>query len=221
MERSLEGIVDQNLQTGGHNVTVVTAGQSPTIHEHEATSGGHIPIVPTMSSAIQENECLCPDQIIANSSVLGQLHECAASCLPPVQASPIFELTEALAALGGDQAFLKILALMFLEDAPVLIADIGVAIELQDGHQLERSAHKLKGSASPFLASDVTDASQNLESIGESGQLAAAKQEYLRLEKAVAPLLTALSALAPPSDVLQSLHLNIAVGTKDNTPCTA
>ncbi len=193
------------------------------IPHHKATSGGLIPIMAITSNVLPISDCLRAgiDRDIAMPSELEQLGHDVVPCLPVTNASSAFELRGALAALGGDQAFLNTLASIFLEDAPELIAEIGMAIEQQDGHRLERCAHKLKGSASPFIAPAVSDAAQTLESIGKSGQLAAASEEYFRLEKAIRPLLTALSALVPPPEVMQNSHFNIAVGTEDTTPCTA
>ncbi len=122
---------------------------------------------------------------------------------------PAFNEAQALARFGGDRVFLCSLALIFMEEAQSMIADIRAAVELQDGRRLERAAHKLKGSAYPLCATAVTESAQALESIGASGNLADATADFLRFETEILRLLRALSALHCRAEAQGSLNADV------------
>jgi HPt (histidine-containing phosphotransfer) domain-containing protein len=136
-------------------------------------------------------------------------------------AEPAFDQAAALSVMDGDQAFLRQLSAIFVEDTPSLVTEIRAAIEQQDARRLESAAHKLKGSSYPFCAETVTDLAQTLESLGAAGQMAAAKVELPRFETAISRLLTALNALTIPADGLQSQIPNVDSGPERATSCTA
>ena len=159
------------------------------------------------------------------SNVTGaeQGERCIAAGIPLVcgNVEPAFDETTALSRLDDDHAFLNQLAVIFVEESPGLIAEIRTAIEQQDGRRLHRAAHKLKGSSFPFCAAAVTDVLQSLESIGESGQMAAATAEQPRFETEIARLITALNAFALLPDRQNSPNPNIISGPEPANPCTA
>jgi HPt (histidine-containing phosphotransfer) domain-containing protein len=85
---------------------------------------------------------------------------------------------------------------------------------------LARAAHKLKGAAYPLCATAVTNAAQTLESLGESGRLAAAMDEYLEFEAEIGRLLTALGALPLRADGQRHLNVNTVSAPERTIPCT-
>jgi HPt (histidine-containing phosphotransfer) domain-containing protein len=89
----------------------------------------------------------------------------ADSC-PPV------ELDQALARVGGDRAFYRELLDMLLADAPGQVAEIAEALATGDASRVERAAHSLKGAAANLAAGPTRDAAAELESMGETGDLA-------------------------------------------------
>jgi HPt (histidine-containing phosphotransfer) domain-containing protein len=137
------------------------------------------------------------------------------------ETEPAFDQAAALSIMDGDQAFLRQLSAIFVEDSPSLVAEIRAAIEQQDARRLESAAHKLKGSSYPFCAATVTELAQTLESLGAAGQMMAAKVELPRFETAINRLLTALNALAIPADGMHSQIPNVDSGPERATPCTA
>lgn len=139
----------------------------------------------------------------------------------PREPAPAFDQVEALARLHGDQAFLKTLASMYVEDAPADMAEIRTAIELQDARGIERAAHKLKGSSYPFCAAAVIEVAQAVESIGQSGQLAGAGATFQRLEIEVGQLLTALAALLWRADEQNGANPYMIAGSEGANKCTA
>jgi len=193
------------------------------IRENEAATGGHIPIVAMTSSAMQGDNCLRAgmDQYLAKPLNLDELRRVVAPLLPPAQIEPAFDQAAALSRMSGDRAFLCTLALMFVEGSPSLMAEIRAAVEQQDGARLARAAHKLKGAAYPLCATAVTDAAQILESIGESGRLAAAMDEYLEFQAEIGRLLTALGALLRRADDQRNLNFSTVSAPERTIPCTA
>ena len=75
----------------------------------------------------------------------------------------------AWANLEGDHSLLSELALLFLEDLPTQMEAIHRAVENKLGHDLERFAHRLKGSVGNFAANHAFKAALELERIARRG----------------------------------------------------
>lgn len=90
-----------------------------------------------------------------------------------------------LRRIGGeaDDAFLREMVQIFVEDSPPRLAEIEAAIGRADGAALAKAAHSLKGAGSNFGARRFRSLCEALEQAGRSGDFAA-----------VAPGLTALRA---------------------------
>ena len=149
---------------------------------------------------------------------MNESHSTSAKRIAPGVPAPAFDRAAAMAQFEGDEAFLRRLARMFVEGASSTIAEIGAAVEQQDAVRLERAAHKLKGAAYPFFATAVIDSAQTLESIGRSGQLAAAAVEFRRFEAQIGRLLRALSALEPHGP--RSVDPNMVSRSEEAIPWT-
>lgn len=76
----------------------------------------------------------------------------------------------------------------FLDDCPDYLEGIREAIEKEDGEQLEREAHGLKGSAGSIRAKPASDAAAELETIGHSGDFSNAEPALETLEEEISKL---------------------------------
>lgn len=112
------------------------------------------------------------------------------------QAPPIFNLDEALARVDGDRQLLGELAALFLEECPLMLAEIRKALVRHDAKALLYSAHTLKGSVGNFGVLPVVEAAFTLEKMGRQGDLATAQTAFIELETELARLRPALTALA-------------------------
>jgi HPt (histidine-containing phosphotransfer) domain-containing protein len=96
-----------------------------------------------------------------------------------------------LEAMEGHEGHLRTLAGLFLEDAPPILAALKDALARADAKELERTAHRLKGSAGVFHATDVTVAAAALEVMAGCGDLDGSARVIGELE----PLLDRLTTL--------------------------
>lgn len=107
-----------------------------------------------------------------------------------------FDLSEALARVGGDEELLKEIAGLFLDDAPGMLDAIRVAVRDGDATALHRFAHSLKGSVANFGANETVAAAFKLEKMGASGKLEGAQLVLEQLEIEMQRVFTGLSQLA-------------------------
>jgi HPt (histidine-containing phosphotransfer) domain-containing protein len=111
-------------------------------------------------------------------------------------ASAPFDRAALLERVEGDVELLSEIVGLFLEESPSLLAGVAEAVAAGNAAGLKRAAHTLKGAASNFGATEVVAVALELEAIGRSGNLAAARAACDRLEGALAALTTALAPLA-------------------------
>lgn len=97
---------------------------------------------------------------------------------------------------GDNDAFLKELIEIYLQDAPAHITEIEKALAATDATAVMRAAHSLKGSSSNFGATYFASLAQQIEHQGKAGtlgQTAAAlvtlKTEYTRVAGALTALM--------------------------------
>jgi HPt (histidine-containing phosphotransfer) domain-containing protein len=105
------------------------------------------------------------------------------------------EVLAALSHVDGDAALLREIADLFLGDYPQRMAEIQAAIATDDGQALMRAAHSLKGVAGTFAAKATYEAAQRLETMGENGDLLAARDAYTALETEMSRLTGVLARL--------------------------
>jgi len=79
-----------------------------------------------------------------------------------------------------DEVFFAMLE-AFLEDTPVYLKTLGIAVEANDSQQIYELAHTIKGSAMNFSAHEVVALSRQLEEMGRSGNLQEAAKSYEKL----------------------------------------
>ncbi|HKV05855.1 MAG TPA: response regulator [Candidatus Acidoferrales bacterium] len=118
----------------------------------------------------------------------------------PADSAPSGALPEGLAAhllraTGGNKEILRALVKSFLADAPRKLFAIRRAIAQGDGERLASVAHALKGSLGLFGAHKAVAAALNLQSIGRSGAIGSAANEFRALEEELRRLRSELLAL--------------------------
>ncbi len=77
----------------------------------------------------------------------------------------------ALAALDGDRDLLCDLASMFIEDAPIVVAELRTAVQADQAAEVRRNVHSLKGLLSTFYASTARDLAERFEQEAASQRL--------------------------------------------------
>lgn len=102
----------------------------------------------------------------------------------------------ALERLGGDEELLREVARLFLDEYPVLLAEIRESVSLRDADGLQRAAHSLKGSVSNFGADAAYNAAFVLEMMGRTRDLAEADRGLAELDEALQYIHPALLELA-------------------------
>jgi CheY-like chemotaxis protein len=111
------------------------------------------------------------------------------------EASPsAFDLPGTLKRLGGDRALLAELVRMFKEDSPLIFNRLIAGAEAQRSGQIKHAAHKLRGLASNFGDSELTNTLQKIEHLAEHEQtngvfelVERAGQQRATLESALEP----------------------------------
>ena len=107
----------------------------------------------------------------------------------------VFDLEEALDHVGGEHSLLVEVAQTCLSDYEEALVQIRAALKASDGKQLEKTAHKLKGSLLTLAAYAASDAAQSLENLGNEGIPRDAGEALSRLENEMKSLTTALESL--------------------------
>ena len=107
----------------------------------------------------------------------------------------VLDRAVALERVGGDSELLQEMAQLFLDEYPMQLEAVRVAVRARDAKALERSAHSLKGSVGNFGAAAAQEAALQLELIGRRGDLR-------EVDGAMACLESALSSLQPEMESL-------------------
>jgi len=105
---------------------------------------------------------------------------------PPICAeNDPFDFDEVLGRVEGDRLLLNEIIQMFLEDCPMLMADIRASLRDQHAGRLKLAAHSLRGAVGNLSAAASERAAQSLEMIGRSGDLTGADDVLAVLDIAV------------------------------------
>jgi two-component system, sensor histidine kinase and response regulator len=104
----------------------------------------------------------------------------------------VWNRAEALERLGGDEALLRELCDIFLEESPKLLRKLRKAIEEGDASSAMRAAHSLKGEVGYLGAAGASQAAQQLEDMGAVNKLAAAPETLILLEREISGLHSAI-----------------------------
>jgi two-component system, sensor histidine kinase and response regulator len=110
---------------------------------------------------------------------------------------PAIDLAALLDRIGGDEALLRELVGLYLEDERRLLDGAGDALRDGNADALRRSAHTLKGAVSNFCAPAASSAAQALETAGRDGRLDEAVALLDDLSAELARVREALSQFLP------------------------
>jgi HPt (histidine-containing phosphotransfer) domain-containing protein len=122
----------------------------------------------------------------------------------PTKLSELFDLThgsspltdnhhELMTQIGDDLELVTEIVELFLEESPLLLADLRQAIADRDAKAVERAAHRLKHSSGQFGSNPVVVAAVRLEVLGRKGDLADIDSTFRTLQQELQELRTRLS----------------------------
>lgn len=155
------------------------------IREKETGTPKHTPIVAMTAHAMKgdREQCLAVGmdgyvaKPIRQAELLAEIERFTRSPGPSPQkpSSPTgddcIDWQTAWANLEGDRILLRELAFLFLDDLPQQMEAIHCAADKMQAHDLERLAHRLKGSVGNFAAKPAFEAAFQLEKIARQGDL--------------------------------------------------
>jgi CheY-like chemotaxis protein/HPt (histidine-containing phosphotransfer) domain-containing protein len=180
------------------------------IRQKEQAGGGHVPVIAMTAHAMKGDRERCLEAGMdgyASKPLRGQeLFQAMEAHVPrgaPARsAAPaenpqeqILDREKALAGVGGDAGLLAELARLFRAECPRWLADVRDAVARQDGKQLRRTAHALKGTFITLGARTASEPACQLETIGRTGEWARAEEVSGVLERELERLGPALRAL--------------------------
>ncbi len=113
----------------------------------------------------------------------------------PRDAIPVFDQAGLLSRLEGNRVLLRNLVELFRVEGPRQLANVRLALDLEDAVGVQRAAHTLKGAVALLGGPKAADAAGHLETMGKRGDLEDAERAFTRLEVAVHDLGSALSSL--------------------------
>jgi PAS domain S-box-containing protein len=171
----------------------------------EQNTGRHIPIIALTAHAMREDRqrCLaagCDDYLskpISSSLLNEALERWSAPVVvkpeKPIKTAPQSPTAEsvdagwdrpaALARVDGDDAFLRELANLFIEQCPGLLAELETAIQQRDAIAIGKSAHTIKGNAASLGATAAYEQARRLEEKAEAGELESTDQLSTELKR--------------------------------------
>jgi PAS domain S-box-containing protein len=169
------------------------------IRSHERCAGGRLPIIAMTAHAMKGDRERCleagMDGYVAKPIQAQELHEAIARVMspcPPVQDESAskqdggcLDKAAALSRVNGDVGLLRELADLFWQSWPGQRTELQSAIARHDGQTLRRVAHAVKGAAGNFGATTVVHCAQQLELMGQAGDLERAASACVALESAM------------------------------------
>ena len=174
------------------------------IRKLEKKTGAHIPIVAMTAHAMKGDRERClragmdayvskPIQPHKLFGTIESLRSASARRVTP--AEPVIDVDALLAGVGGDRKLLTKLTGLFLEDLPLIRSRIKQALDKRNARELAQGAHALKGSVGMFSTKGAFEAARALEAMGKKGNLARGMKAYGVLEKQLAQLVDAVTAM--------------------------
>ena len=105
----------------------------------------------------------------------------------------VFDADRALAAVGDDEALLRSVVGVFVEESPNLLAALQRGVAEHDVAQVRLAAHTLKGSMSLLGIEPLRAAFERLETAGKSGEVAMCGDTLAKVIAGISLLLPALN----------------------------
>jgi len=99
---------------------------------------------------------------------------------------------------GGDEALMREIARMFLEDGDEIMAEIGNAVAAADASAVEQAAHKLKSTLGMLAADSAAATACRLEYLGRRNDLSEVHDLLGELDRQVDQVRRELTALSEP-----------------------
>ncbi len=185
------------------------------IRQKETGTGKRIPILAMTAHAMKgdRERCLsagmdgyiakpiCPTELAAEIERFTRRPEPSLQTPPSSAGDACIDWQAAWANTEGDRNLLSELALLFLEDLPQQLQAIHRAADQMQNRDLERLAHRLKGSVGNFAAKPAFEAAFHLETIARQGDAQQFPQAVEALENEIRRLRGALEEWTPqPSE---------------------
>ena len=112
------------------------------------------------------------------------------------EAAPAIDQDALLARVDGDAELAASVARLFVDLAPGMVEGIRDALSRRSAKDLERAAHRLRGSLQSVAAQEAERTALRLETLGRDGMLDEAAGELAALDSQVTRLLRDLSTVA-------------------------
>lgn len=105
---------------------------------------------------------------------------------------PAFDRNQVIENLGGDEALLKQIAVLFIADWPHSEDRLRSALAAGEAEPLRKAAHAIKGAVGNFAAESAMQAAKQLETSCRAGDLSQAPVQVEDVLRAAEELLAAL-----------------------------
>jgi HPt (histidine-containing phosphotransfer) domain-containing protein len=115
---------------------------------------------------------------------------------PPKSETGDIDWTMALEQLDGDRELLQELIGVFQQEWPGWRRELGQAVACGDSKGVKRLAHTIKGAVAQFVTGAALTAAEQLEKIGQEGNLQHAATVCATLEQEIERLLPALAGFS-------------------------
>ena len=161
-------------------------------------SGAHVPILALTAHAMKGDRERClsagmdgyASKPIQAEELLQAIEDLAGGdAHAPAGASasdagaPVFDVSAALSAVGGDGALLVETIAEFLTEGPSQLETLRASLERSDAHAASRAAHRLKGGLAVLGARSAALAAGTVEALAAAGDLHAAAAAFPKLER--------------------------------------
>jgi CheY-like chemotaxis protein len=168
------------------------------IRQQETATGGHLPIIALTADAMKgdRERCLAAgmddhlSKPIQPEELFATIERMAAQ---QRRTPPVMDEAGLLERLDGDRKLIRDVARVFLADCPKMMEAIRKAIRRRDAAALQDAAHALKGSVANLAATEAREDALRLETIGRAGDIARAREGYVKLQKSMKHFQKALS----------------------------
>lgn len=110
----------------------------------------------------------------------------------PYRAPEAFDPTAMLDRIGGDTRLFVELVEIFLEESPLLLDEIRLAIAENDANRLKHAAHTLRGAIGNFTVGGPYEIARQLESMARTNDLTTTRSALDSLTDGVEQLARAL-----------------------------